>query len=563
MRAFAQLYAELDQSTSTLSKVAALKRYFVQASPEDAAWAAYVLAGGKLRQLVPTRVLRETACALTRTPDWLFEESYQSVGDLAETIALLLGAGHSSSNASLSDWMARLEACRGLEETQVSQRLAQFWQQLDTSERFVMNKLITGGFRVGVSKLLVIRALAEAFALDAKVIAQRMMGFLDSKAAPSGARYTQLIAPEGESADVPERQGQPFPFYLAQAWPDEDPLPEPISAWQIEWKWDGIRAQLVARHGDLFIWSRGEELITERFPELAVLAPLIREQCGGAVIDGELVVWDHAREQPASFNQLQTRLNRKVVGRKLLQESPVVLLAYDLLELNGQDLRNTAQAVRRTALEDLLAKLASPEGKWPPIRLSPVVQVESWDAARQLREQSRARGVEGFMLKHRDSTYGVGRTRVAQAADTDKAATRSGWWKWKVGPITIDAVLIYAQKGHGRRANLYSDYTFALWDREAGEEPRSLVPFAKAYSGLTDEEMKQVDAVIRKTTRESFGPVRSVEPTLVFELGFEAINRSNRHKSGVAVRFPRMLRIRSDKPIQEADCLPNLLRLAT
>ena len=550
MKAFAELYLRLDATTSSNAKLEALRDYFASAAPEDAAWAVYFLAGGRPRQLVPTRLLRQLAIALAGLPDWLFEESYQAVGDLAETISLLLPEQSHVSDDGLAHWVENhLLPLRAMPAEEIQQRLPPLWGQLDRPSLMLCLKLITGSFRVGVSKLLVTRALAQLADLDAKRVAQRLVGYTDISHRPSAEGYLKLIA--AESADEhSQRGGQPYPFFLAHALqaPAEqfDTLLGPPSDWQIEWKWDGIRAQVVKRDGQVWIWSRGEELVTERFPELYGFAQALPD---GVVLDGEILVWKAANgtDTPAvqPFALLQQRLGRKTLGKKLLADAPVVLQAYDLLEWQGEDWRNRPQYARRMQLERLVE--AYPLA---PLLLSPLLAGADWaDLARQ-REQSRSLGVEGLMLKQREALYGVGRTKDMGL-----------WWKWKIDPFSVDAVLIYAQRGHGRRASLYSDYTFAVWDAPAGTPERKLVPFAKAYSGLSDAEMRKVDAIIRKTTVETFGPVRSVSPTLVFELGFEGIALSKRHKSGIAVRFPRMLRWRQDKPVDEADDLATLQAL--
>ena len=573
MKDFARLYAELDASTATLAKVDALRRYFADAASADAAWAIYFLAGGKPRQVVPTALLRELACRVAGIADWLFEESYQAVGDLAETIAHVLPPPHRESEVGLAEWVeARLLPLRGASPRDQAECIAAYWDELDTAGRFLLIKLIGGGFRVGVSKLLVQRALAEAHGLDAKVVAQRMMGYTDASLMPTARRYDALIAPPspalpGAAAAIGDNSGQPYPFFLAHA--IDTPLVEfesqlgATAAWLVEWKYDGIRAQIVRRVGHTWIWSRGEELVTERFPEIEAAAHALPD---GTVLDGEIVVWKEGGDRPAPFNLLQQRIARKTLTKKVLAEAPVVFIAYDMLEANGVDGREWPQAQRRAALEALLHER-------PLLRLSPLEDRASWAELATLREESRSRGVEGFMLKHREARYGIGRRKQEDL--------RAGnWWKWKIAPLSVDAVLVYAQAGHGRRASVYTDYTFAVWNRaprdaaeaaavvaaiERREPPEpdalQLVPFAKAYSGLSDEEFREVDRVIRKTTLEKFGPVRSVKPTLMFELGFEGINRSTRHKSGIAVRFPRMLRIRDDKPLHEADTLQNLERL--
>ncbi|MGE8437054.1 MAG: ATP-dependent DNA ligase [Pseudomonas palmensis] len=543
MKAFAELYGQLDATTSSNAKRDALVRYFASASPEDAAWAVYFLAGGRPRQLVPTRLLRELAISLSGLPDWLFEESYQAVGDLAETFSLLLPEAAHSSDAGLAYWVEDcLLPLRGLPPETLAQRLPSLWAQLDRQSLLVCLKLVTGSFRVGVSKLLVTRALAQLADIDSKRVAQRLVGYTDLSHRPTAQGYLKLIAAESEDEHA-QRGGQPYPFFLAHALQQPvdrfDALLGPPQAWQAEWKWDGIRAQVVKREGQLWVWSRGEELLTERFPELQALAAVLPDGC---VVDGEIVVW---RDGVQPFALLQQRIGRKTLGKKILADAPVVLLGYDLLEWQGADWRSRPQAERRAQLEALVQTTAH-----PALRLSPVLQGDTWAELAAQREASRSLGVEGLMLKARDALYGVGRTKDMGV-----------WWKWKIDPFSVDAVLIYAQRGHGRRASLYSDYTFAVWDAPAGSPQRSLVPFAKAYSGLSDEEMRKVDAIIRKTTVETFGPVRSVTPTLVFELGFEGIALSKRHKSGIAVRFPRMLRWRLDKPVDEADDLATLQSL--
>ncbi|HWK82171.1 MAG TPA: ATP-dependent DNA ligase [Caldimonas sp.] len=560
MRLFARLFAELDRSTATLAKVEALKRYFATAAPQDAAWAVYFLAGGKPRQVVPNGVLWAVACRKAGIDDWLFDACYQAVGDFAETVAHVLPPPARESDVGLAEWVGeRLLPLRGFDPEEQALRVASYWDELDTSGRFLLNKLIGGGFRVGVSKLLVQRALAEGASIDVNLVAQRMMGYTDGRATPSAERYAQLTA----SADAgPLDLGQPYPFFLAHQLdlPQSDVAARLASPedWIVEWKYDGIRAQIVKRASQVWIWSRGEELVTERFPEIVAAATPLPN---GTVLDGEVVVWNDGRV--ASFNLLQQRIGRKTLTKKVLAGSPVGFIAYDLLELGGADLRERPQHERRALLEQLVAG-------HPAIHLSPVETRPSWEAYAELRREARSRGVEGFMLKHRQARYGTGRRKQEDLA----AGT---WWKWKIDPLSVDCVLVYAQAGHGRRASVYTDYTFAVWNRapldaaEAQaaveaigrrESPRDdalqLVAFAKAYSGLSDEEFKVVDRVIRQTTLEKFGPVRSVRPTLVFELGFEGINRSARHKSGIAVRFPRMLRIRDEKPLHEADTLASL-----
>ncbi len=568
MRAFAALYARLDATTSTEAKRAALVDYFRSAPAADAAWAAWFLAGGRLGALVRTRELREIAQQAAGLPEWLFEECYQAVGDLAETIALVwpTAPGRNGTDDGLAHWVeAELLPLTAVDPDVRVARLRGLFDRLDEAGRFLLVKLIGGGFRVGVSRLMVERALAQVAGLDPKRIAERMMGYTDRARRPTAEAFAALIAAEGDrSADeTSAASGQPYPFFLAHPLTGEaDTIAEslgPREQWQVEWKFDGIRAQLVRRSESVWLWSRGEELVTERFPEVVEAA---RALPPGTVLDGELLVG--RAERPAPFAVLQTRITRKRLTARLLAQAPVRFVAYDMLEAGGIDRREEPLSRRRARLEAMLAD--APAG----LELSPVLALDAdWRALAALREESRARGVEGFMLKALDSRYGAGRTKTAGL-----------WWKWKIDPMRVDAVLIYAQAGHGRRASLYTDYTFAVWSRppanegevaravaaiEQGEAPApdalTLVPFAKAYSGLTDDEFRAVDALIRKNTLTRFGPVRAVRPGLVFEIGFEGIAESSRHKSGIAVRFPRMLRIRRDKPIGEADTLDALARL--
>ena len=571
MRRFARLFSELDATTSTNEKVEALTRYFDEAPARDAAWAVYFLAGGKPRQVVKTGSLVGLACHMAGIDYWLFDECYQSVGDLAETISLVLPRGDEPSDVGLAEWVEdRLLPLRGLPDEEVARRVGGYLGELDALGRFLLVKLVGGGFRVGVSKLLVQRALATHAGIDAKRVAQRMMGYTDGKVVPSPERYEQLVAKAEEGVPEQPDAGQPYPFFLAH---QLDLPPElfssrlgPVEDWMVEWKYDGIRGQVVKRAGRVWVWSRGEELVTERFPEIEALAQALPD---GTVIDGEILVWREGTDpetgelldRPAPFALLQQRIGRKNLTKKILAEAPVSFMAYDLLEQDGADVRGLPQKERRERLEALLAGTG--------FKLSPVETAPSWLEFARRRERSRELGVEGFMLKRLDAAYGTGRTKAEGL-----------WWKWKIAPMTIDCVLVYAQPGHGRRSSVYTDYTFAVWNRApAGKEEADavveaiarkeppqpdglqLVPFAKAYSGLTDEEFRMVDALIRRNTVEKFGPVRSVKPGLVFELGFEGINRSGRHRSGIAVRFPRMLRIRQDKPLHEADTLQDLERL--
>jgi DNA ligase 1 len=543
MKAFTQLFTRLDRTTRTSLKVAALEDYFRAAPPADAAWALWVLSGARVKRSVHTGRLREWVADAARIPLWLVEESYDAVGDLAETLALLLPEppkAHLDPPALhqvMDDWILPL---RRRSDPEKQELLQEAWDRLDPQQRLVFHKLITGGFRVGVGRKLVTRALASVVGMEPAVLAHRTTGRWE----PTAQDFRLITSPE---ADLPD-PGQPYPFLLAnplEGGPAE--LPGPLERWQVEWKWDGIRGQLILRDGEVLVWSRGEELVTPTFPEVAEGARILPP---GTVLDGELLAWKG--QEPLPFHQLQRRLGRKRVGRKLLGEVPVTFLAYDLLEDGGEDLREKPLKERRRRLEELFSRLSldPPAEADPtkesraalPLALSPLVRVEGWDAAAELRGRSRELGREGLMLKDRESAYGVGRIR-------------GPWWKWKVDPLSLDGVLMYAQRGHGRRASLYTDYTFGVWDGD------DLVPVGKAYSGLSDAEIREVDRWIRGHVIDRFGPVRAVEPGLVFELAFDGIRPSSRHRSGVALRFPRMARWRRDKPPSEADTLPRVLGL--
>jgi DNA ligase-1 len=521
MKAFAQLYTALDETTKTNEKVEALANYFRAVPAEDAIWAIHFLIGRRIKRLIEVRKLVEWAIAEAGVPEWIFGDCYSAVGDLAETIALLLPPPLSTTGASLHYWVEeRLLPLREWSDEQRRESLVAAWREMDESQRFVWNKLITGEFRVGVSQTLVVRGIAEFSGLKTEVVSHRLMGDW----IPDAAFYTQLIAKETGDTDI----SRPYPFFLAYPIEGEiAQLGEPAD-WIAEWKWDGIRSQMIRRGSCTFIWSRGEELVTERFPELEALGSLLPE---GTVIDGEILPWKDGLPMP--FAQMQRRIGRKVLGPKILADVPVVLLAYDLMEWGGEDIREWPIEQRR----EKLATLTNDR-----LVLSAPVPFETWEQLAELRQESRERRVEGFMLKRRGSPYRVGRRK-------------GDWWKWKIQPYSIDCVLIYAQPGNGKRASLLTDYTFGVWDN--GE----LVPFAKAYSGLNNDEIAQVDAWIRRNTEERFGPVRKVKPELVFELAFEGIQKSPRHRSGIAVRFPRMARWRHDKRAEEADSIETLRAL--
>ncbi|MGY9046701.1 ATP-dependent DNA ligase [Puniceibacterium antarcticum] len=527
MKDFANLFTTLDQTTRTSLKTQALAAYFTDAADTDKLWTIALFSGRRPKRAVTTTQLREWAAEKAGVPLWLLEESYPIVGDLAETIALILPEAAATSDLPLSHWINTLRALSNVPPEERKHQILAAWDQLDATERFLFNKLITGGFRIGVSQKLMTRALAQATGQDEASLAHRLMGGWT----PDTTTYHALIEAEDKAADL----SRPYPFYLAYQLDDTpDALGDPAD-WQAEWKWDGIRGQLILRAGEHHIWSRGEELITDRFPELARAKDFLPD---GTVLDGEIVTWDGTA--PMSFNTLQSRIGRKTVPKKLLKDAPVILLAYDLLEENGQDLRGTPLRERRAHLDKLLANLP-PDA---PLKPSAPIPFTNWQSLSDTRAKSREMRAEGLMLKRLDSPYLAGRKK-------------GDWWKWKLDPLTIDAVMIYAQQGHGRRANLFTDFTFAVW------QGNDLVPFTKAYSGLTDVEFTQITAWVRKNTLQRFGPVRQVRPEHVFEIAFEGIFESPRHKSGVALRFPRMARWRHDKPVAEANTLDDLRAILT
>jgi DNA ligase-1 len=527
VKAFAELFDAIDRTTATNAKVAALAHYFRAAPLHDAAWAAAFLLGRRPKRLVKVSLLRSWAASAANIPDWLFDESYTQVGDLAETISLLVpSSGDTAWNESLDWWVrTQLLPLAQLEPEMQRTVVLQAWGQLSGTARLLYTKLMTGSFRVGVRDGLVVRALADVSGVAPDIIAHRLMGQWE----PSPVWYTSLVSNATADADW----SQPYPFYLAHPLVDAPESLGDIGEWQLEWKWDGIRAQIVRRRGITRIWSRGEELLTGRFPEIEATAEWLPD---GTVIDGEILAW--ASGAPLPFSALQRRITRKSVSKTLLRDVPARIVAYDLLEAEGIDRRAQPFDNRRRALTELLVALPSGAA----ISVSPTLDVHTWSDAADARAQSRAMFAEGLMLKRRASPYGVGRKM-------------GDWWKWKVEPFSVDAVLVYAQAGHGRRSGLYTDYTFAVWN------DNQLVPFAKAYSGLTDAEIREVDAFVRRNTLEKFGPVRTVKPDLVFELAFEGIQRSSRHKSGIAVRFPRIARWRTDKMARDADTLASLSAL--
>lgn len=524
MQLFALLVKTLSNSTKTNEKLEALAHYFATAEEKDKTWVLALFSGRRPKRTVNATQLKNWCIQMIQLPEWLFEECYHTVGDLAETIALLLPDHPATVARPLHYWLEQLIQLDKADDAQKQAFILQAWQELSGGEKFVFNKLITGGFRIGVSQKMMVNALAATYDIPPATLSHMISGSWD----PATTTMDTLLNENITAADA----SKPYPFYLA--YPLEgtpDSLGEEHE-WNAEWKWDGIRGQIIKRNGELFVWSRGEELITPKFPEFTPLAASLPE---GTVIDGEILTY--ANDFPLPFQSLQTRIGRKNVTKKQLQEAPVVFLSYDLLEYQGADIRNKPLLERRLLLEQIVEQTNQ-----PALRLSVVITFDNWTHLTALRLQSREKGSEGLMLKRKNAPYQVGRKR-------------GDWWKWKTDPFTIDAVMIYAQKGHGRRSNLYTDYTFAVRDGD------QLVPFTKAYSGLTDKEINEVDNWVKRNVLEKFGPVRTVKPELVFEIAFEGIAASNRHKSGIALRFPRINRWRKDKPSQEINSLEDLRQL--
>ncbi len=525
MRLFAELVSTLGTSTKTNEKLQALSNYFATADDKDKVWVIAIFSGRRPKRVVNSTQLWTWCNELAKLPDWLFEESYHVVGDLAETIALLLPeAQQSGASLPLHHYLETLVRIEKEDETIRKSFILDAWNSMTQTERFVFNKLITGNFRIGVSQKTMVNALSKTVQLDASVIAHRISGKWD----PLTTTFEELLSEHTAAAD----NSKPYPFYLAYAIEDDVHSLGKPEEWQAEWKWDGIRGQMIKRNDEFFVWSRGEELMTEKFPEYYALKNHLPN---GTVLDGEII--PSRDSKPLPFALLQTRIGRKNVTKKQLRETPITFFAYDLLEYEGSDMRERSLADRRMMLENIVVNV-----NHPALIISPVVLFDSWEELTEIRKKSRDIGSEGIMLKRKDSIYQVGRKR-------------GDWWKWKIDPLVIDAVMIYAQKGHGRRSNLYTDYTFAVRDGE------NLVSFAKAYSGLTDKEFAQVDHFVKRNSLEKFGPVRTVKPELVFEIAFEGIAASNRHKSGVALRFPRINRWRKDKTVSNINTLDDLKKM--
>ena len=529
MRRFAELFRRIDQSNRSTDKAAALVDYFRCAPPADAAWALHALYGRKLTRAVPGPRVRGWLAEHTGLPAWLIDESYHAVGDFSETIALLVGADRPPADLPLHTLIEEhLLPLGRVDEAEQRRIVTRLWDTLDATQVFLFHKLLSQAFRIGVARQSVVNAMAAAAGVEPAVMAHRLLGNWK----PTSADFERLL----HGGDGDRDPGRPYPFMLAHPL-EADPrtLGEAVQ-WQAEWKWDGIRAQMIRRAGQCLLWSRGEELLNESFPELVDAACAL---CDGCVLDGEVLAWESGR--PLPFGLLQRRIHRKQRTAMLFADVPVAFMAYDLLEHEGTDLRDRPLRDRRDRLRGVVAAAGEPMLQW-----TDAVMLRDWAEVDAMKSEARDRGVEGVMLKRLDSAYVAGRVR-------------GPWWKAKVDPFTVDAVLLYAQGGSGKRAGLFTDYTFGVWEGQGDE--RRLTPVAKAYSGLDDEEVWRVDRWVRGHTTGRSGPVRFVQPELVFELGFEGIAASDRHRGGVALRFPRMLRWRTDKKPADADHLDTLREL--
>lgn len=525
MKRFSQLIQELELSNKTNDKIAALVSYFTEADDRDKPYVIAMFTGKKPKRPITTALIKQWAIELSGIPDWLFAESYSSVGDLSETIALVLPPAENAVDKPLHQWIAELAQLQGKTDEEKKAYILEAWNSLNTQERFIFNKLISGNFRIGVSNKMLVNAIAKHSEEDSSKIMHSIMGKWQS----NEITYKELIA----GAHVNTDNSWPYPFCLAYALETEPQNLGDTNAWQAEWKWDGIRGQIVKRNGELFIWSRGEELVTEQFPELHFLKDELPD---GTVLDGEILSIKDGKVQ--SFSTLQQRLNRKTINKSQLSDAPIGFYTYDILEFEGNDIRQEPLSARRKILVDVIDQLSTKN----VTLLSPVIDFNTWEELATIRETARELNSEGLMLKKLDSVFHTGRKR-------------GDWWKWKINPYTVDTVMIYAQKGSGRRANFYTDYTFAVRDGE------QLITIAKAYSGLTDKEIKEVNSFVNKNAIEKFGPVRTVKPELVFEIAFEGIAESKRHKAGLALRFPRIARWRKDKKADEINTLDDLRQL--
>ena len=549
-RSFGNLINNLEQCNSTKKKINLISVFIKDIDPRDGSWILLLLMSTRQKRVITGRRLKDILQASFRMPSWLIDDCFAQVGDSAETISLLwpqLKSELTDANIECSEvynklfnepkeskplhwWMETLlPAIKDATETTQNRLILKLWSDIADQDHYLTNKLITGGFRNGVSKGLVVKSIAQAYELDESTVLERLMKPIEI----NNIWFQELTHPV--SINRTDRGAIPYPFYLASPVEIEKIKETPPADWRLEYKWDGIRGQLIKRDTGAYLWSRGEELVNHVFPEIIEMAENLPD---GTVLDGEILCWQKDVRKPMAFASLQRRLGRKTVNKKLLKECPTVFLAYDILEHKSID-------IRAYNLRDRLKLLESVQLNYnhPCLVIDNEKEFAEWEELIQLRDRARLEGAEGLMIKKISSHYLSGRKR-------------GYWWKYKHDPMTLDAVLIYAQAGTGKRANLFTDYTFALWDdSNKYSKDRKLVTFAKAYSGLNNSELMELDKWIRTHTIERYGPTRVVEQKQIFEIAFEGVMESKRHKCGLAVRFPRIHRWRIDKPVMEADCI--------
>jgi len=536
---FSELFLNLDSSNSTNNKIEVLKNYFLSNDPIDNSWAIYLLTGKSNKRFISGRYLKNLFSELYEYPVWLIDTCYLKVGDSAEVITLLLKNKSTSRkkvllNISLNELLSKtIPDLSKLNDEEKNFKIKNMWETLPEDNHLIFNKILTGTFRVGVSIGLITKSISKLINIDEEIISHRLMGNFE----PSIDSYEFLI---NKNINLQELNSKPFPFLLANTIEDKI-FKHSINDFQFEWKYDGIRMQLIKRSGNVSLWTRGQELVNDSFPELVDKMSHIKDDF---VLDGELLVWNFKEQIAFDFSLLQKRINRKSPTRSIQIKYPIIFIAYDLLEINGRDIREIKLENRRIELEKYFSKWHNKtENNISAIfKICNLIFPKDWPDALNYKEKSRENNTEGLIIKKKTSIYSSGRKRGI-------------WWKYKVDPMQLDAVLIYAKGGSGRRAGLYTDYSFALW------KDKELIKFASAYSGLTNIEIKELDKWIRKNTIEKFGPVRSLKPEMVFEISFEKIQISKRHKSGIAVRFPRITKWRKDKKINDADSLENAYEL--
>ncbi|MGB0914279.1 MAG: cisplatin damage response ATP-dependent DNA ligase, partial [Phaeobacter italicus] len=468
------------------------------------------------------KMLCEWAAEQADLPLWLLQESQAVVGDMAETIALVLPRPTCQSDISLSDLISLIADLATLREDQKRDRVQSVWDKLGVDERCLFNKLITGGFRVSVTQKQMARALARVSGLNETALIHR----LAKGWKPDQISFAEFIAADSEGDDA----SHPYPIFPTRPLEGLPPKLGLARNWVSEWKWDGIRGQLIVRNRRHYIWSRSQELVTERFPELGRSADFLPD---GTVIDGEIIAWQAGL--PLPLNAVEKRIGRKTVPKALLRDAPCILMAFDLLEQDGIDLRPLPLKDRQARLQRLMRDVPCEAG----LRLSEQIEFDDWNELTSIRAIARDRRTRGVMLKHRESPY--------------PATPEQGNWRaWEVDPLTMDAVMIYAQSGQGRALTPVTELTLAVW---SGNE---LVPIAKVRPELSTAELGELTAWIQKNTTQRFGPVRQVTPQQVFGLAFDTVCESPRHKSGISLRNPRLTRWHRDSPVQQATTLDDL-----